>query len=33
LKYLAGSESAMGAFVADKTPEHSAETLRSVKIN
>jgi UDPglucose--hexose-1-phosphate uridylyltransferase len=29
LKYLAGSESAMGAFVNDITPEHAAELLRS----
>ena len=31
LKYLAGSESAMGAFVADQTPEQIAQTLRGVK--
>ena len=30
LKYLAGSESAMGAFVADQTPERAAEILRGV---
>lgn len=30
LKYLAGSESAMGAFVNDVVPETAAETLRSV---
>jgi UDPglucose--hexose-1-phosphate uridylyltransferase len=29
LKYLAGSESAMGAFVNDVTPERAAELLRS----
>ena len=32
LKYLAGSESAMGAFVADQTPEQIAEVLKNVKI-
>jgi UDPglucose--hexose-1-phosphate uridylyltransferase len=32
LKYLAGSESMMGAFVMDKSPEQSAEELRSVRI-
>lgn len=32
LKYLAGSESAMGAFVMDVTPEQSAAQLREVKI-
>ncbi|MFC7649134.1 galactose-1-phosphate uridylyltransferase [Streptosporangium lutulentum] len=30
LKYLAGSESAMGAFVNDVLPEHTAHLLRSV---
>jgi UDPglucose--hexose-1-phosphate uridylyltransferase len=30
LKYLAGSESAMGAFILDVTPEQSAEMLRRV---
>jgi UDPglucose--hexose-1-phosphate uridylyltransferase len=30
LKYLAGSESAMGAFVNDVVPEMAAETLRSL---
>jgi UDPglucose--hexose-1-phosphate uridylyltransferase len=29
LKYLAGSESAMGAFVNDIRPEHAAELLRA----
>lgn len=29
LKYLAGSESAMGAFIADVTPEATAELIRS----
>ena len=29
LKYLAGSESAMGAFIADFAPERTAETLRA----
>ncbi|MGN6089071.1 MAG: galactose-1-phosphate uridylyltransferase [Actinomycetales bacterium] len=33
LKYLAGSESAMGAFVNDITPERSAEMLRAVSID
>jgi len=28
LKYLAGSESAMGAFISDVTPEMVAEQLR-----
>ena len=28
LKYLAGSESAMGAFVNDVAPESAAEALR-----
>jgi UDPglucose--hexose-1-phosphate uridylyltransferase len=32
LKYLAGSESAMGAFIMDLTPESSAEQLRAVVI-
>lgn len=32
LKYLAGSESAMGAFIMDVTPEQSAEQLRAVKL-
>ena len=32
LKYLAGSESAMGAFIMDLEPEQSAEQLRQVKI-
>ena len=30
LKYLAGSESAMGAFINDRTPEQTAERLREV---
>ena len=30
LKYLAGSESAMGAFVNDREPEAIAERLREV---
>ena len=30
LKYLAGSESAMGAFVADIAPEETAARLREV---
>jgi UDPglucose--hexose-1-phosphate uridylyltransferase len=30
LKFLAGSESAMGAFVNDVVPEKAAETLRSL---
>ncbi len=30
LKYLAGSESAMGAFITDVTPEQMADLLRSV---
>ena len=30
LKYLAGSESAMGAFVNDVLPEEAARLLRSV---
>lgn len=29
LKYLAGSEAAMGAWIGDVTPEHSAELVRS----
>lgn len=32
LKYLAGSESAMGAFVADQSPEKVAEILRGVSL-
>lgn len=32
LKYLAGSESAMGAFIMDVKPENSAEQLRNVKL-
>ena len=32
LKYLAGSESAMGAFIMDLTPEQSAQQMRDVKI-
>lgn len=32
LKYLAGSESAFGAFMMDLWPEQSAEQLRSVKL-
>jgi UDPglucose--hexose-1-phosphate uridylyltransferase len=32
LKYLAGSESAMGAFIMDMKPEQSAAQLREVKI-
>ena len=32
LKYLAGSESAMGAFVADQTPEQIAQTLRGISL-
>lgn len=32
LKYLAGSESAMGAFIMDVTPEQSAKQLREVKL-
>ena len=32
LKYLAGSESAMGAFIMDMRPEQSAAQLREVKI-
>ncbi len=30
LKYLAGSESAMGAFVNDVVPENAAQTLREI---
>ena len=30
LKFLAGSESAMGAFINDIVPEKAAETLRSL---
>jgi UDPglucose--hexose-1-phosphate uridylyltransferase len=32
LKYLAGSESAMGAFIMDMKPEQSAQQLREVRI-
>jgi UDPglucose--hexose-1-phosphate uridylyltransferase len=32
LKYLAGSESAMGAFIMDMQPEQSAAQLRDVKL-
>ena len=32
LKYLAGSEAAMGAFIMDMTPEQSAEQLKAVKL-
>jgi UDPglucose--hexose-1-phosphate uridylyltransferase len=32
LKYLAGSESAMGAFIMDLKPEQSATQLREVKL-
>jgi len=32
LKYLAGSESAMGAFIMDLTPEQSAEQLKAVTV-
>ena len=32
LKYLAGSESAMGAFIMDVLPEQSAQQLREVKL-
>jgi UDPglucose--hexose-1-phosphate uridylyltransferase len=31
LKYLAGSESAMGAFIVDVTPEQTAQRLRAVR--
>jgi UDPglucose--hexose-1-phosphate uridylyltransferase len=30
MKYLAGSESAMGAWVNDTTPEHIADRLREI---
>jgi UDPglucose--hexose-1-phosphate uridylyltransferase len=30
IKYLAGSESGMGAFISDTRPEDVAETLRKV---
>ncbi len=33
LKYLAGSELAMGAFIMDMTPEHSAKQLQDVRLN
>jgi UDPglucose--hexose-1-phosphate uridylyltransferase len=33
LKYLAGSESAMGAFVNDITPEVAAQRLRDVQLD
>jgi UDPglucose--hexose-1-phosphate uridylyltransferase len=33
LKYLAGSESAMGAFIMDMKPEQSAQQLREVKLD
>jgi len=32
LKYLAGSESAMGAYIMDLKPEQSAEQLRNVRL-
>jgi UDPglucose--hexose-1-phosphate uridylyltransferase len=32
LKYLSGSESAMGAFIMDLKPEQSAEQLRDVQL-
>ena len=32
LKYLAGSESAMGAFIMDMKPEQSAQQLKNVKL-
>jgi UDPglucose--hexose-1-phosphate uridylyltransferase len=32
LKYLSGSESAMGAFIMDLEPEQSAQQLREVKL-
>ena len=32
LKYLAGSESAMGAFIMDVKPEQSAQQLRDVQL-
>jgi UDPglucose--hexose-1-phosphate uridylyltransferase len=31
LKYLAGSESGMGAFITDTVPEDVAEQLRNVQ--
>lgn len=33
LKYLAGSEAAMGAFINDKTPEAIAASLREARLN
>jgi UDPglucose--hexose-1-phosphate uridylyltransferase len=33
LKYLAGSESAFGAFIMDLKPEQSAQQLRDVQLN
>jgi len=33
LKYLAGSESAMGAFIMDRTPENAASQLREVVLS
>lgn len=33
LKYLAGSESMMGAFIMDMTPEQSAKQLQDVKVD
>ncbi len=32
LKYLAGSESAMGVFINDVTPEQAAGMLRDVRL-
>ena len=32
MKYLAGSESGMGAFITDTNPEDVAEQLRNVKV-
>jgi UDPglucose--hexose-1-phosphate uridylyltransferase len=32
LKYLAGSESAMGVFINDIPPEHAAQMLREVTL-
>jgi UDPglucose--hexose-1-phosphate uridylyltransferase len=32
LKYLAGSESAMGAFITDVLPEDVADRLRNVEV-
>ncbi len=32
LKYLAGSESAMGAFIMDNSPEYCAQLLKEVKV-